>query len=59
MDDISKCPVMHGSATNNKGVSTSNKDWWPNQLNINILHQNKTTKGQILWRLISIIVKNL
>ena len=40
MDDISKCPVMHGSATNNKGVSTSNKDWWPNQLYINILHQN-------------------
>ena len=40
MDDISKCPVMHGSATNNKGVSTSNKDWWPNQLNISILHQN-------------------
>ena len=40
MDDISKCPVMHGSATNNKGVSTSNKDWWPNQLNINILHQH-------------------
>ena len=31
---------MHGSATNNKGVSTSNKDWWPNQLNINILHQH-------------------
>ena len=40
MDDISKCPVMHGSATSNKGISTSNKDWWPNQLNINILHQN-------------------
>ena len=40
MDDASKCPVMHGSATNNKGLSTSNKDWWPNQLNINILHQH-------------------
>ncbi len=40
MDDISKCPVMHGSATSNKGISTSNKDWWPNQLNINILHQH-------------------
>ncbi len=40
MDDVSKCPVMHGSATNNKGLSTSNKDWWPNQLNINILHQH-------------------
>ena len=42
MDDqsISKCPVMHGSATQNSGISTTNRDWWPNQLNINILHQN-------------------
>jgi catalase-peroxidase len=40
MDDISKCPVMHGSATTNSGISTSNKDWWPNQLNLNILHQH-------------------
>ena len=42
MDDqsISKCPVMHGSATQNSGVSTTNRDWWPNQLNVNILHQN-------------------
>ncbi len=40
MDDISKCPVMHGSTTMNKGVSTTNRDWWPNQLNISILHQN-------------------
>ncbi len=42
MDDqsISKCPVMHGSATQNSGVSTNNRDWWPNQLNIGILHQN-------------------
>ena len=39
MDDIGKCPVMHGSATNNSGISTSNRDWWPNQLNLNILHQ--------------------
>ena len=42
MDDqsISKCPVMHGSATQNSGISTTNRDWWPNQLNIGILHQN-------------------
>ena len=39
MDDIGKCPVMHGSATTNSGTSTSNRDWWPNQLNLNILHQ--------------------
>ena len=42
MDDqsINKCPVMHGSATQNSGISTTNRDWWPNQLNVNILHQN-------------------
>ena len=40
MDDISKCPVMHGSATSNSSISTSNKDWWPDQLNLNILHQH-------------------
>ncbi|MDB2697101.1 catalase/peroxidase HPI [Alphaproteobacteria bacterium] len=39
MDDIGKCPVIHGSATTNSGISTSNRDWWPNQLNLNILHQ--------------------
>ena len=41
MDDIGKCPVMHGSATTNSGISTSNRDWWPNQLNLNILHQGE------------------
>lgn len=35
-----KCPVMHGSATSHKSSITSNKDWWPNQLNLNILHQH-------------------
>ena len=40
MDGTSKCPVMHGSSTTNSGISTSNRDWWPNQLNVNILHQN-------------------
>ncbi len=32
-----KCPVMHG-ATN--GGIRSNRDWWPSQLNLRILHQN-------------------
>ncbi|TCN01087.1 catalase-peroxidase [Paenibacillus sp. BK033] len=35
-----KCPVMHGSATSFKSSGTSNRDWWPNQLNLNILHQH-------------------
>jgi len=34
------CPVMHGSNTKLTGSGTSNKDWWPNQLNVNVLHQN-------------------
>ena len=33
-----KCPVMHGAATtNNSESSTSVRDWWPNNLNLNIL----------------------
>uniref|UniRef100_UPI000A890FF8 hypothetical protein n=1 Tax=Acinetobacter baumannii TaxID=470 RepID=UPI000A890FF8 len=35
-----KCPFLHGSATSNSPTATTNKDWWPNQLNLNILHQH-------------------
>ncbi len=34
-----KCPVMHGAT--NFSVR-SNRDWWPNQLNLRILHQNSS-----------------
>ena len=40
MNDVTKCPAMHGAVTSNNGSGTSNRDWWPNQLNINILHQH-------------------
>ena len=33
-----KCPVMHGAHTTAGG--RSNRDWWPNQLNLAMLHQN-------------------
>jgi catalase-peroxidase len=33
MADGNKCPVMHGSGR-------TNRDWWPNQLNLSVLHQN-------------------
>ena len=39
-DNEDKCPVMHGSLTSNSASGTSNQDWWPNQLNLNILHQH-------------------
>ncbi|MEH2921430.1 catalase/peroxidase HPI [Samsonia erythrinae] len=32
-----KCPVMHGG---NTSAGTSNVDWWPNALNLDILHQH-------------------
>lgn len=35
-----RCPVMHGSNTTMGGKATKNVDWWPNQLNLKILHQN-------------------
>lgn len=35
-----KCPIDHGSATSHKSSGTTNRDWWPNQLNLNILHQH-------------------
>src|SRR4051812_38280420 len=41
--DISKCPVNHGALkqTPERG-GTQNKDWWPNQLRVNILRQHST-----------------
>ncbi len=36
MDDESKCPVMHGQGS----TGTQNQDWWPNQLNLRMLHPN-------------------
>ncbi|MDH4043601.1 MAG: catalase/peroxidase HPI [Gemmatimonadota bacterium] len=35
MDGDSKCPVTGGT-----GRGTTNRDWWPNQLNLKILHQH-------------------
>ena len=37
MENGAKCPVQHGSLTN---VGTTNMDWWPNALNLDILHQH-------------------
>jgi catalase-peroxidase len=39
MNEESKCPVNHKSAA---GKGTSNMDWWPNQLNLNILRQHSS-----------------
>ena len=39
LKSVSKCPVMHGQTAI---AATASKPWWPNQLNLNILHQHST-----------------
>ena len=40
VESAGKCPVMHGAAKHTTAAGRSNRDWWPNQLNLRILHQN-------------------
>ncbi len=42
MSDEGKCPVH---TTTSRG--TSNRDWWPNQLNLNILHQHASASNPL------------
>ncbi len=37
-----KCPFMSGTLNQGAGGGTSNRDWWPNQLKLNILRQNSS-----------------
>ncbi len=39
MDTAGKCPVVHGGLTT---VGRTNMEWWPNALNLDILHQHDT-----------------
>ncbi len=40
VNESSKCPFMGGALKYTAGTGTSNRDWWPNQLNLGILRQN-------------------
>ena len=39
-ESSAKCPFLNDKMDHVAGGGTSNKDWWPNQLNLNILRQN-------------------
>ncbi|MBL4891019.1 MAG: catalase/peroxidase HPI [Rhizobiaceae bacterium] len=39
-NESNKCPVMSGDNAQRATGSTANQHWWPNQLNLKILHQN-------------------
>lgn len=38
-NNVGKCPVVHGGSTS---VGDTSADWWPNALNLDILHQHDT-----------------
>jgi catalase-peroxidase len=38
----SKCPVLGGHQAHTTNGALSNRDWWPNQLNLKTLHQNSS-----------------
>ncbi|MFC2147765.1 catalase/peroxidase HPI [Bacteroidota bacterium] len=38
----SKCPFLNGELHQAAGGGTTNRDWWPNQLNLNILRQHSS-----------------
>ncbi|MAN58242.1 MAG: catalase/peroxidase HPI [Flavobacteriaceae bacterium] len=40
VNESSKCPFMGGAMKFTAGTGTSNRDWWPNQLNLSILRQH-------------------
>ena len=42
MTDDSKCPVTGGAHKHVTGRGTSNRDWWPNQLNLKVLSRHSS-----------------
>ncbi len=42
MNSESKCPFHGGAVKHTAGGGTSNRDWWPNQLNLSILRQHSS-----------------
>ena len=42
-----KCPFNHGSMRKMAGGGTQNQDWWPNQLNLNVLRQHSNLSNPL------------
>jgi len=42
MSSEAKCPFHQTNGSQVSGAGTSNRDWWPNQLNLNLLHQHSS-----------------
>jgi catalase-peroxidase len=46
MSEDGKCPVTGESMNPIASGRNSNRDWWPNQLNLRVLHQHSATRSQ-------------
>ena len=46
-DEPSKCPVVHRATIASNSSARSNRDWWPNQLNLKILHQHSARSNPV------------
>ena len=45
-NDISKCPFHNGAMKKNvAGGGSQNRDWWPNQLKLNVLRQHSSASN--------------
>jgi catalase-peroxidase len=42
MNEDSKCPVTGSTHKQTVGSGTTNRDWWPNQLRLDLLHQHSS-----------------
>ena len=47
MNDENKCPVTGGAKIHTTGSGPSNRDWWPNQLKLNLLHQHSSLSNPL------------
>jgi len=47
MSEQNKCPVTGAVGNVKHGRGTGNRDWWPNQLNLKILHQNPAVRNPL------------
>jgi catalase-peroxidase len=47
LNGAAKCPFTSGALKHSAGTGTTNRDWWPNQLNLNILRQHSTKSNPL------------
>ncbi|WP_435415638.1 catalase/peroxidase HPI [Polaribacter aestuariivivens] len=46
-NNLDKCPFLNGAQKESAGKGTTNRDWWPNELRLNILRQNASKSNPL------------